>query len=74
MYQHGGLSLWDVAAAGLIAERAGATLSDPAGGPWFGISREPRSVGVLAAPAARHAEVLELLRGRPRGDGQGKGT
>jgi myo-inositol-1(or 4)-monophosphatase len=74
MYQHGGLSLWDVAAAGLIAERAGATLSDPAGGPWFDISREPRSVGVLAAPASRHAEVLELLRGRPRGDRQGNGS
>jgi myo-inositol-1(or 4)-monophosphatase len=62
MYQHGGLSLWDVAAAGLIAERAGATWTDPGGGPWFDISRDPRSVGILAAPAARHAEVLELLR------------
>ena len=31
--QNGGLSLWDVAAAGLIAERAGATVSDLHGGP-----------------------------------------
>ena len=74
MYQHGGLSLWDVAAAGLIAERAGATLSDPAGGPWFDISRGPRSVGILAAPASRHAVVLKLLRGRPRGNGRGNGA
>jgi len=64
MFQHGGLSLWDVAASGLIAERAGAMLTDSAGGPWFDISWPPRSVGVLAAPAARHAEVLALLRGR----------
>ena len=66
MYQHGGLSLWDVAAAGLIAERAGATLTDPSGGPWFDISRQPRSVGVLAAPAPHHPAVLDLLRARPR--------
>ncbi len=33
--QNGGLSLWDVAAAGLIAERAGATVSDLHGGPWW---------------------------------------
>ncbi|MDQ3881301.1 MAG: inositol monophosphatase, partial [Chloroflexota bacterium] len=33
--QSGGLSLWDVAAAGLIAERGGATVSDVTGGAWF---------------------------------------
>ena len=33
--QNGGLSLWDVAAAGLIAERAGAVVTDLAGGPWW---------------------------------------
>ena len=33
--QNGGLSPWDVAAAGLIAERAGAVVTDLDGGPWW---------------------------------------
>ena len=61
--QQGGLSSWDIAAAGLIAERGGATLTDLVGGPWFDVSRKPRSIGVLAAPAAHHAELLRLVRG-----------
>jgi myo-inositol-1(or 4)-monophosphatase len=61
--QQGGLSLWDIAAAGLIAERGGATVTNLAGGPWFDVAHKPRSIGVLAAPPARHAEVLELIRG-----------
>jgi len=65
MVQHGGLSLWDVAAAGVIAQRAGATLSDVAGGPWFDVRWKPKSVGVVAAPAAHHQAFLDLL-GRPR--------
>ncbi len=32
--QNGGLSPWDVAAAGLIAERAGAVVTNLEGGPW----------------------------------------
>jgi myo-inositol-1(or 4)-monophosphatase len=60
--QNGGLSLWDVAAAGLIAERAGAIVSDLAGGPWW----KPRISGpranVVAAPAAQHGALLEALR------------
>jgi myo-inositol-1(or 4)-monophosphatase len=60
--QQGGLSNWDVAAAGLIAERAGATVTDAAGGPYFDIGRPARSVGVLAAPPAHHARMLELIR------------
>jgi myo-inositol-1(or 4)-monophosphatase len=61
--QQGGLSLWDIAAAGLIAERGGATVTDLAGGSWFDLSDKPRSIGVLAAPTARHAELLRLIRG-----------
>ena len=61
--QQGGLSSWDIAAAGLIAERGGATVTDLAGGPWFDVSRKPRSIGVLAAPAAHHPELLRLIRG-----------
>ena len=62
--QQGGLSSWDIAAAGLIAERAGATVTDLAGGPWFDVSRKPRSIGLLAAPARHHGALLGLVRGR----------
>ncbi|HXG25956.1 MAG TPA: inositol monophosphatase family protein [Candidatus Binatia bacterium] len=61
--QQGGLSSWDIAAAGLIAERGGATVTDLQGGPWFDVARKPKSIAVLAAPPAHHAELLELLRG-----------
>ena len=60
--QQGGLSIWDVAAAGLIAERAGATVTNLAGEPWFDLARKPRSIGILAAPAAHHPERLKLVR------------
>jgi myo-inositol-1(or 4)-monophosphatase len=60
--QSAGLSVWDIAAAGLIAERAGATVTDLAGGPWFDLSRTTRSIGVLAAPVAHHAALLDLAR------------
>jgi len=61
--QQGGLSSWDVAAAGLIAERGGALLTDLDGGPWFDLSRPTRTIGVLAAPVGHHAALLELVRG-----------
>ena len=61
--QQGGLSSWDVAAAGLIAERGGALLTDLDGGPWFDLSRPTRTIGVLAAPAVHHAELLQIVRG-----------
>jgi myo-inositol-1(or 4)-monophosphatase len=59
--QQGGLSVWDIAAAGLIAERAGAAVTNMSGGPWFDIAGGPRSIGILAAPAAHHAALLGLL-------------
>ena len=60
--QQGGLSAWDVAAAGLIADRGGATLTSISGGPWFDLSHSPKSIGILAAPAAHHATLLDLVR------------
>ena len=39
--QQGGLSAWDVAAAGLIAERGGATVTSMTGGPWFDVAPRP---------------------------------
>ena len=57
-----GLSAWDVAASGLIAERAGAVVTDAsAGGPWLDLSRGTGTFGVLAAPPAHHARLLELV-------------
>jgi myo-inositol-1(or 4)-monophosphatase len=61
--QQGGLSTWDIAAAGLIAERAGATVTNLEGGPWFQIAAKTRTIGVLAAPAAHHGELLRRIRG-----------
>ena len=61
--QQGGLSNWDIAAAGLIAERGGATVTDMNGGPWFDVARKSRSIGILAAPPAHHAALLALARG-----------
>ena len=60
--QNGGLSPWDVAAAGLIAERAGAIVTDLAGGPWWNPRiRGPRA-NVVAAPPAQHGPLLDVLR------------
>lgn len=59
--QQGGLSTWDIAAAGLIAEQAGATVTDLQGEPWFEIGAPAKSIGVLAAPPAHHGELLRLL-------------
>ncbi|OGO54226.1 MAG: hypothetical protein A2Z32_05300 [Chloroflexi bacterium RBG_16_69_14] len=60
--QQGGLSAWDVAAAGLIAERGGATVTSIDGGPWFDLAHSPKSIGILAAPAAHHEAFLALVR------------
>jgi myo-inositol-1(or 4)-monophosphatase len=60
--QSAGLSVWDVAAAGLVAERAGARVTDLDGGPWFDLARPTRQLGVVAVPPGHHAELLELVR------------
>ncbi|HEX7172393.1 MAG TPA: inositol monophosphatase family protein [Candidatus Limnocylindria bacterium] len=59
--QNGGLSPWDVAAAGLIAERSGAVVTSVTGGPWWDPRvRGPRT-SVVAAPKGQHGPLLELL-------------
>lgn len=60
--QNGGLSPWDVAAAGLIAERSGAVVTDVNGGPWWNPTLRGPRTSVVAAPAAQHQAILELLR------------
>jgi len=61
--QQGGLSVWDIAAAGLIAERGGATVTNTAGGGWFELAGATRSIGIVAAPPAHHAALLALAQG-----------
>ncbi len=60
--QEGGLSNWDIAAAGLIAERGGARVTSMDGGPWFDIGRGSRSIGVIAAPPGHHGTFHDLVR------------
>src|SRR5687768_12178058 len=59
--QNGGLSPWDVAASGLIAERAGAIVTDVRGGPWWKPTLTGPRANVVAAPAAQHAALLDML-------------
>ncbi len=63
--QQGGLSTWDVAGAGLIAERAGATVTAFDGGPWFDLARATQQLGLIAAPPAHHRALLDLVREGP---------
>jgi myo-inositol-1(or 4)-monophosphatase len=60
--QSSGMSAWDVAAAGLIAARGGAVVTDLTGGPWFDLARASGGWAVLAAPPALHGPLLELIR------------
>jgi myo-inositol-1(or 4)-monophosphatase len=59
--QNGGLSLWDVAAAGLIAERGGARVTDLHGGAWWNEGVEGARTSIVAAPQRHHGELLEML-------------
>ena len=55
-----------LAVGGGLVEITGTSVSivtDMAGGPWFDVSRATRSISLLAAPAAHHAELLALARG-----------
>jgi myo-inositol-1(or 4)-monophosphatase len=60
--QGAGLSAWDVAAAGLIAERAGATVTSLDGSPWFDLARPAKKWSCLAASPRHHASMLALLK------------
>ena len=62
--QESGLSAWDVAAAGLIAERAGATVTAFDGSAWYDPARPTRAAGSIAAPPAFHARLLKLANER----------
>jgi myo-inositol-1(or 4)-monophosphatase len=59
--QGAGLSAWDVAAAGLIAERAGARVTTLDGKPWFDLAYPAKKWSCLAASPAHHAAMLAML-------------
>jgi len=61
--QETSLSAWDLAAAGLIAERAGAVVTAMDGSRWYDPARPPRGAGVVAAPPVFHGRIRELARG-----------
>ena len=61
--QETSLSAWDVAAAGLIAERAGAIVTALDGSRWYDPARPPRGAGAVAAPPAFHEKIRRLARG-----------
>jgi myo-inositol-1(or 4)-monophosphatase len=60
--QGAGLSAWDVAAAGLIAERAGARVTTLEGEPWFNLACPAKKWSSLAASPRHHASMLEMLK------------
>lgn len=62
--QETSLSAWDIAAAGLIAERGGATVTAFGGGDWYDQTKKTRSAGLIAAPPAHHARLLALANAR----------
>jgi len=50
---------WDIAAGALIAARAGAVVTDAAGGQIVLNAADPRSPGVIAAAPGLHAALLQ---------------
>ena len=60
--QGAGLSAWDVAAAGLMAERAGATVTTLDGKPWFDLAYPAKKWSCLAASPRNHAAMLAMLK------------
>src|SRR5262249_24888948 len=60
--QAGGLSLWDILSAGLIAVEGGVRLTSLDGLPWFDMSRPTQSIGLLGAVPDHHQTLLEMLR------------
>ena len=62
--QESGLSAWDFAAAGLIAERAGARVTSFTGSTWYDAALVSRTGGTIAAPPSFQPRLLALASGR----------
>jgi myo-inositol-1(or 4)-monophosphatase len=61
--QETSLSAWDIAAAGLIAERAGAVVTPFDGSRWYDPTTPSRRAGIVAAPPAFHERIRKIARG-----------
>jgi myo-inositol-1(or 4)-monophosphatase len=57
---------WDIAAAGLIAREAGATVTDAFGHPLNYNKADPRAFGLLVTSPAMHDQAVERLGPRAR--------
>ena len=57
---------WDIAAAGLIAREAGATVTDAFGKPLNYNKHDPRAFGVLVTSPAIHGHAVDRLAERAR--------
>ena len=57
---------WDIAAGALIAERAGAVISDRRGLPLQFNALDPRSDGILCATRGLHADLVNRLNAQDR--------
>ena len=55
---------WDIAAASLIAEEAGATVTDAVGQPLIFNREKPVALGVLCCAPTIHGDAVERLRDR----------
>jgi len=62
--QESGLSAWDIAAAGLIVERAGGSVTAFDGSGWYDPARASRLTGIVAGPPAHQARIRGLVTGR----------
>lgn len=56
---------WDIAAGALLVAEAGGVVTDGAGRPLRFNTEDPRSGGVIAAPAPLHQALIE--RRKPNG-------
>ena len=58
---------WDVAAGSLIAEEAGAVVSDHHGRPWRFNRPDPRQASLVCAAPALHPQIVRRCRVVPMG-------
>ena len=56
-YMHSGLKPWDVAAVGLIVEKAGGKITTPSGGKWNVFEPD-----ILASNGIVHEQILQLIQ------------
>lgn len=59
---------WDVAAGSLIAEEAGAVVSDHHGRPWRFNQPDPRQASLVCAAPALHPQIVRRCRAVPMAD------